>query len=160
MKLSNIIEKMDDLFFKFSPNIIYRWWHNIFNFTSHIHTIKMFFQRLFRGWDDRETWSLDSNFLKWLSPRLKRFTEVNVCYPGTKRYPTYKSWNNELKYRCWQLDKIIEYEWNEWEFPYTEYLMKDENHQTSDDSIKSQAYYRCKQDFMIWYGDVINHLWW
>jgi hypothetical protein len=31
---------------------------------------------------DRETWSLDSAFVKWIVPRLKRFKELTLCYPA------------------------------------------------------------------------------
>lgn len=163
MKIKDTIEKIDDAFFKFAPNFIYRWWHSIFDFTGHVFKLKRFGQRIFRGWDDSETWSLDSSFLRWLEPRLKRFQELNICYPGDKRYPTFESWNNELQYRCWQLSKLIEYEWNEWEFPYQEYLVSEKTKDNQKENIcynNSRAYYRCKQDFMIWYSDVINHLWW
>ena len=44
-------------------------------------TIKFFLQRFFRGWDDRETWDLEYEFIKWIFPRLKRFTKISVAYP-------------------------------------------------------------------------------
>lgn len=37
-------------------------------------------QRVTRGWDDSETWSLDYSLAKLILPRLKRFKEVkNGC---------------------------------------------------------------------------------
>lgn len=38
-------------------------------------------QREKRGFDDRDTWSLDHTLGKWLAPRLKRYKEVN-CIVG------------------------------------------------------------------------------
>lgn len=38
-------------------------------------------QRDKRGFDDTETWSLDTTLAKFLLPRLKRFIEVNVGRP-------------------------------------------------------------------------------
>lgn len=163
MKIYDIIDKIDDRFYSVVPSWFYRLWHSIFNFSSHKYAIKRFFQRLFRGWDDSDTWSLDSTFFRWLAPRLQRFQELNMCYPGDKRYPTFEAWDNELQYRCWQLKQIIVYEWNEWEFPYQEYVEDehiDEHFKCDKEYVNSKAYYRCKQDFMIWYCDCLGHLWW
>lgn len=38
-------------------------------------------QRLERGFDDTETWNLDSTISSFIVPRLRRFKEVNLCYP-------------------------------------------------------------------------------
>jgi len=43
--------------------------------------IKFFFQRLFRGWDDGDTFSLDHSLAKLIAPRLKRFKEVSIAVP-------------------------------------------------------------------------------
>lgn len=40
-------------------------------------------QRLERGFDDSETWSLDSSIARFILPRLIRFKEINAGYPGT-----------------------------------------------------------------------------
>ncbi len=43
--------------------------------------IRHFWQRLYRGWDDSDTWSLDYSLAKLILPRLKRFKEItNVAY--------------------------------------------------------------------------------
>lgn len=34
------------------------------------------------GWDDTETWSLDSTMKRYLSPRLKRFKELTIGFPS------------------------------------------------------------------------------
>lgn len=56
-------------------------------------SIKYFFQRLVRGWDDRETWNLDFEFYKWLYPRLVRFKKISLTVPPNK---TAKEWDIEL----------------------------------------------------------------
>ena len=43
--------------------------------------IKYFFQKVFRGWSDKETWNLDSGMIEYVYPRLKRLKEVTICYP-------------------------------------------------------------------------------
>ncbi len=43
--------------------------------------IRFFFQRLTRGWDDGETFSLDYSLGKLITPRLKRFKVLNIGRP-------------------------------------------------------------------------------
>ena len=43
--------------------------------------LKFLYQRIVRGWDDSETWSLDYTIAKFTLPRLKRFKELNGSYP-------------------------------------------------------------------------------
>lgn len=65
-------------------------------------SIKFWWQRRTRGWDDSETWSLDASLAKLIIPRLKRFREVTIAYP------------HELTFKEWQsiLDKMIDsFEW-------------------------------------------------
>jgi hypothetical protein len=44
--------------------------------------VKHWWQRRQRGWDDSDTWSLDHSVAKLILPRLKRFREVTIGYPG------------------------------------------------------------------------------
>lgn len=44
--------------------------------------IRFFYQRLTRGWDDSETWSLDASLPHVILPRLKRFKEITIGVPG------------------------------------------------------------------------------
>jgi hypothetical protein len=46
-----------------------------------IRPIKFLFQRLTRGFDDSETWSLDSSLSRLILPRLKRYQKVSACHP-------------------------------------------------------------------------------
>jgi len=42
---------------------------------------KFFYQRIIRGWDDSETWSLDQPIAKFIAPRLRRFQEIRCGHP-------------------------------------------------------------------------------
>lgn len=44
---------------------------------------RFFWQRLTRGWDDSETWSLDGPLAKLIAPRLRRFTELRGGHPSS-----------------------------------------------------------------------------
>lgn len=44
--------------------------------------LKHAWQRAVRGFDDSETWSLNTTFAQWFAPRLRRFKEVTIAYPA------------------------------------------------------------------------------
>jgi hypothetical protein len=45
-------------------------------------SISFYFQRRKRGFDDSETWNLDSSLAKIILPRLKRFKELSDGFPA------------------------------------------------------------------------------
>ena len=55
--------------------------------------LRLWRQRMTRGWDDSETWSLDYSLAKVIAPRLKRFKELNNGHPGDM---TEKQWDDIL----------------------------------------------------------------
>ena len=59
--------------------------------------IKWLWQRLTRGFDNRELWNLDDTIVNFILPRLKEFKKINSEYPGCL---TEQEWNEIL-------DKII-----------------------------------------------------
>ena len=42
---------------------------------------RFLWQRITRGWDDSETWSLDQPLAKLIAPRLRRFSELRGGHP-------------------------------------------------------------------------------
>jgi len=56
--------------------------------------VRYLWQRLTRGWDDSETWSLDYSLAKLILPRLKRFQEIRGGHPAEM---TDQEWNDILK---------------------------------------------------------------
>ena len=128
--------------------------------------IKFFFQRLFRGWDDSETWMLSLNFYKWLRPRLKRLADITCAYPGTDKYPTLESWQNELNKRVKQIDVIISeytsepdfYDWSYIPKKELQKLQKDPN--VSRTRINIIAFHYMVKDFHNWFANECGWLWW
>jgi hypothetical protein len=58
-------------------------------------------QRISRGFDDSETWSLDETIASFILPRIKRYKDINnIAYPATDGM-TFEKWNEIL-------DQIIE----------------------------------------------------
>ncbi len=123
--------------------------------------IKFFFQRLFRGFDDSDTWDLQDTFHRWLLPRLKRFRDITCGYPIC--YKSYEQWVKELNKRVNQLDSIVNI--NEFDFSDRSYLPKKEYKRLlelrcGDESINASAYDYCVKNFDKWFGEHIGDLWW
>lgn len=58
--------------------------------------IKWAHQRVFRGWDDRAVWSLDSHLTRVLGQQLIVMSEIAHGYPGEEIGWTYERWVGEL----------------------------------------------------------------
>lgn len=160
-----ILDKFSDWFYDLSP-FLWRLFYNVFDFKSHSRKIKWFFQRIYRGFDDTETWELDNVFYKWLLPRLKRLAELTVCYPHS--YKTFEDWEAELNYRCKQLELIIEYDYNEYDFSCRDYITDEQlikkykikKQYINETYLNIQAYQHLLTDFNEWFGKNVNLLWW
>lgn len=61
---------------------------------SRTRKIKYRKQRLQRGFDDTETWNLDSTILHFILPRLKRFKELANGYPAA--LGSFEEWQKKL----------------------------------------------------------------
>lgn len=83
-----------------------------------------FYQRLTRGWDDRELWSLDVTISKFVLPRIKRLKEIKHGWPDRTKEDgteyTWEDWNADLdemiwsfeyQIRQWDLDPSMEKDW-------------------------------------------------
>lgn len=99
-------------------------------------SIKYFFQRLFRGWDDRETWNLDLAFYKWLLSRLTKFRQISTTCPINK---TRQEWYKEIDLILTKLRILIK-----------EDIYFSEN--TIADELKYQI--------LEWFNKNIKNLWW
>ena len=60
-------------------------------------SVRFWWQRRTRGFDDSATWSLDSTVSEFVLPRLRRFKAVNIAHPGSL---TPEEWDQ-------MLDKMI-----------------------------------------------------
>lgn len=79
-------------------------WHNLKQ------SVKFFEQRLFRGWDDSETWSLDYSLAKHILPRLERLRQKVSQSPATPLLDDddCKKWFDTLDKMIFAFTKIIE----------------------------------------------------
>lgn len=65
---------------------------------------RFWWQRRTRGWDDSETWNLDTHAARFLLPRLRRFKEVTLCHPHGL---TEESWQAVLDDMIYALDVCV-----------------------------------------------------
>ena len=59
--------------------------------------VRFFFQRLTRGWDDSDLWSLDYSLAKLITPRLRLFAEHRGGHPACM---TEEEWATILNKMC------------------------------------------------------------
>lgn len=69
-------------------------------------SIKFFFQRCWRGWDDSITWNLDLELAQWLLPRLKRFRELGPKRCGPPYFDSLEEWGQEVDKMIWSLERL------------------------------------------------------
>jgi hypothetical protein len=67
--------------------------------------IRFLYQRLTRGWDDSDTWSLDYPIAKFILPRLVRFKDLTMGHPCSM---TEEEWNAIIDEMIWGFKWIIE----------------------------------------------------
>lgn len=162
----NKLSKLDKLdLWLYSHIFLYRWIQKSWWFIKTIPAkLKRLGQRIIRGWDDSETWSLDITFFEWITPRLKRFAKLTCGWPCSDGYPTFESWKEELDKRVQQCENILNID--EFDFTDHSYLSKEskalirKNKITNKSTINAFAKSDCVKDFMKWFGDHIQLLWW
>jgi hypothetical protein len=54
----------------------------LINKLKNIRTYHFLWQKITRGFDDSETFSLDYSLAKLIAPRLKRFQQISIAYPS------------------------------------------------------------------------------
>jgi|WetSurSiteA1Bulk_404760.scaffolds.fasta_scaffold00038_8 hypothetical protein len=66
-------------------------------------SVRFWWQRRTRGWDDSETWSLDCSLAKLILPRLIKYKELSNGYPYGE---SEESWNNKIDEMIWTFDVL------------------------------------------------------
>lgn len=151
------------------------WFSNIGTF---LRSFKWAYQRVTRGFSDKDTWNLDTTLLNYLSGTLKHLAENTNGWPDNK-FETFEDWQNYLKaiaQKFYQANESNEYyptpaadEW--WEAVKDKPFFEKETHQLIDaapelsekmhaESIEN--YNLRNRDFAeAWsmLGEVFWHLW-
>lgn len=91
MSNSELADLMPEDFGFVRCNGFVRWW-------------KHWWQRRTRGWDDSDTWNLDSTIAKFALPRLRRFKELTCGHPGNL---TAEEWDSILDDIIYGLEACI-----------------------------------------------------
>lgn len=106
-------------------------------FRKYFRTIKFFFQRLFFGFSEEDTWSLDVHLGKLILPRLKLYKKLSICHP------------TDMEWEEWQkiLDKMI----YAFEFYATESPWRLD--------IKEEDFLKAEEGLQL-FGKYFPQLWW
>ena len=160
---STILEKIDDWCFDhlWLYGYGYRIWKEYLCPSAIKRTVKHFFQRRIRGFDDSETWDLDDEFYRWIYPRLKRFTEITMAYPMS--YDNCKAWQKELNKRVKQLEIILntcEFDFTDWSYIPSKELTKLKKKNAWESTINATAFEYLIEDFNKWFAENVGQLWW
>jgi len=95
-----MIDKLFTVWYFIERNFINRFrWYRIKRF------IKYSFQRVFRGWSDRDLWSLDFTIAKFTLPRLKRFKKRMIGIPMDF---TKEEWGEILDMMIYAMESIAQ----------------------------------------------------
>lgn len=103
-------------------------------------------QRLQRGFDDTETWNLNSVIARFVLPRLKRFKEVNSGYPMNM---TYEEWNEIIDKMIWSFEH---YDYDSETFDGVDYW-----HLTE---AQKEDIQKRHQEGLNLFGEYMGGLWW
>ena len=96
------------------------------------------------GFCDAETWSLDSMICKFILPRLIRFKEINIGFPGGDDM-TIEKWNVVL-------DKMI--------FAFDWSLNHEEEKYDGLPDKQKEKHWQQYQEGMDLFAKWFRHLWW
>lgn len=83
--------------------------YRIYNLPYRIRrSIRHFWQRRTRGFDDSELWNLDDTFARWILPRLKAFRATTPSHP---HYVSYEEWLQILDDMIYAFETYIDTEY-------------------------------------------------
>jgi hypothetical protein len=102
--------------------------------------IKLAYQKVTRGFSDKDTWSLDHTIAKFVLPRLERFKEVNMCHPANL---TEEEWDDILDEMIFAMHNIV--------------------HQWDDDDLDVEAVKAIIDRVHVgldYFGEYFRDLWW
>ena len=95
------------------------------------------------GFNDSETWALDSVIAKFILPRLIRFKELNIGYPGNEI--TWEKWNEMLD------DMIFAFSWS---------LHYDDDLTEEPSPVEKRRNWVRHDRGMKTFAKWFHHLWW
>lgn len=116
------------------------------------------------GYSQKDIWSMDTAFYKWVLPRLEEFKLKTRCYPnGT----TFEQWMLDIDEALKKLRVIIKYEYEPWSCPSDyctdedlKYLKEKYGKDLEESYINNRSYLNVQNSFNKWFGKNVNNLWW
>ena len=107
---------------------------------------RFLWQKLTRGFSDRDTWNLEYTIAKFVLPRLIRFKELSICHPGNL---TAEEWNAKLDDMIFFITYVAEGSWN-----YPDFTNYDE-----EEKARKEYEERLERGSKA-FGEYFFDLWW
>ena len=111
-------------------------------------SVKMWFQKVFRGYSDSEIWNLDDTIVEYVLPKLKLFRKQTICYPPNLE--SFEEWENILDEIIWA------FEFHKSDAPFDE-LKEKYGDNWRDEYRKLNERYR---NGLKLFGEYLGCLWW
>lgn len=88
----------------------YRPWIYPINWITNVKTFfksfKYCWQRITKGYCDKDLWNLDNTILAYLTQTLLQFSQISQSYPGDQEFNTFEKWQKYLEEIAFNFLKI------------------------------------------------------
>lgn len=117
----------------------------------------------------KETWNLDVTFAKYIIPRLKKYKEVSITYPGLGEMDTPEKWDEALDKMIQAFEYIIdldEYWLDNPKYDYFNYVdefgKNTERYEEVKENKKAEDNRRLVviDEGLLLFAKYYMHLWW
>lgn len=122
------------------------WWEPVLVFMTNnpidnnLRRVQRLFQRINRGWDDRDVWQMDTTMTKSIGAQLIALANTAHGWPGTEEFPHADDWTNVLRHHG---HALLNYATNKHEYEGQTYEKMSE----------------AAQEALYWVADHLGHLW-
>lgn len=166
--MKNHLEKLEDWLEKYPVlESTYYWFYRntIARISEAWFDIRIFYQKLTRGYSDNEWWNLYSNVADYTLPRLKHLKKEKCGIPYKL---TEKKWDSILESIIWSLNEVATEENSPDIFDCCKFVemveggfrlvcMDKQKHKEGIDKLK--FYEKKKQKGLTYFGKYFQHLW-
>ena len=99
--------------------LLWHWWERYLNPRVLRRHLKYFYQRITRGFSDKECWELDRTIAKYIVPRLKVLKNLDNVHPI--EFNSVYEWKKAIDKMIWSFEFVLtDYGSNEYDFKNTQ----------------------------------------
>jgi len=125
-----------------------RLWELYFNPKAVGRHLKYFYQRVTRGFSDKECWDLDRTIAKYIIPRLKVLKNLDSSHPI--EFNSAREWNKAIDKMIWSFEFVLT------DYGSSEYDFKNTQKWKFKQSLKMKRYKEGMKLFVKHYNSLWN----